>query len=244
MRKRKIGVKSGFTLVELLVVISIIALLLAILMPSLQKAREQGRKVVCMTNLKQQAYALLLYTEDNNGKLPTANEFGNAVSKYFSIGKSEAPWTGGSKYMWCPTQKNEYGKYSYGINWVNVFGSEGSWVSSPGLNEAFCQSRKLKNIKNTVFLVADGSTAWIMPPNRFFWDYDTPPGRDGILDSVRFYWLQHPELRYNGFTPRHSNKGNVIIADYSVRGVPLLDWLSNMGLGRSGNGLWGMPERP
>ena len=243
MRKRKIGVKSGFTLVELLVVISIIALLLAILMPSLQKAREQGRKVVCMTNLKQQAYALLLYTEDNNGKLPTANEFGNAVSKYFSIGKSEAPWTGGSKYMWCPSQKAEYGKYSYGINWVNVFGSEGSWVSSPGLNEAFCQSRKLKNIKNTVFLVADGSTAWIMPPNRFFFDRDTDG--DGILDSIYFYYRTNPnEARYNGFAPRHSKKGNVIVADCSVRGVPLLDWLSNMGAGRNGDGLWGKPERP
>ncbi|MHB9071644.1 MAG: type II secretion system protein [Sedimentisphaerales bacterium] len=240
---RKMGAKGGFTLVELLVVISIIALLLAILMPSLQKAREQGRKVVCMTNLKQQAYALQLYTENNNGKLPIANEYANAVKKYFSIGKSEEPWTGGSKYMWCPTQKNEYGKYSYGINWVNVFGSEGSWSSNLSTNEALCRSRKLINVKNAVFLVADGGTAWIMPPNRFLFDKDTDG--DGIKDSVYFYYRTHPnEARYNGFAPRHSKRGNVIFADCSVRGVPLRDWLSNMGLGIYGNGLWGMPERP
>jgi len=59
---------DGFTLVELLVVISIIALLLSILMPSLQKARESAKKVVCGSNLKQQALAHSLYSADNDEK--------------------------------------------------------------------------------------------------------------------------------------------------------------------------------
>lgn len=58
--------KKGFTLVELLVVISIIALLLAILMPSLQKAKKQAAKVVCLSNIKQWGLIINLYTEDNN----------------------------------------------------------------------------------------------------------------------------------------------------------------------------------
>lgn len=66
-RMKRCCPQNGFTLVELLVVISIIALLLAILMPSLQKAREQARAVVCRSNLKQQYLGHLLYTEDNNG---------------------------------------------------------------------------------------------------------------------------------------------------------------------------------
>ena len=45
--------KGGFTLVELLVVIAIIALLMAVLLPALTRAREQGKRVVCMNNLKQ-----------------------------------------------------------------------------------------------------------------------------------------------------------------------------------------------
>ncbi|MEN6384739.1 MAG: type II secretion system protein [Phycisphaerales bacterium] len=61
--------KRGFTLVELLVVISIIALMLAILMPSLQKAREQGRSVVCLGNIRSLSTAWMLYSEDNRGQL-------------------------------------------------------------------------------------------------------------------------------------------------------------------------------
>ena len=54
----------AFTLVELLVVIAIIALLLSILMPSLQKAREQAKRVVCKSNLRQIALGVYFYVED------------------------------------------------------------------------------------------------------------------------------------------------------------------------------------
>ena len=58
---------KGFTLIELLVVISIIAVLMAILMPSLKKARNQSRTVVCQSNLTQWGKFFYLYTEDNEG---------------------------------------------------------------------------------------------------------------------------------------------------------------------------------
>jgi len=64
MSKRK-----GFTLIELLVVIAIIALLMAILMPALNRARELGRRSVCMGNLKQLALAWIMYTDGNGGNL-------------------------------------------------------------------------------------------------------------------------------------------------------------------------------
>ncbi|OHB54607.1 MAG: hypothetical protein A2Y12_09820 [Planctomycetes bacterium GWF2_42_9] len=62
-------VKTGFTLVELLVVIAIIALLLSILMPSLQRAREQARQIVCMNLMKQFGTVMQMYSMANNGSV-------------------------------------------------------------------------------------------------------------------------------------------------------------------------------
>ena len=61
--------KRAFTLIELLVVIAVIAVLMGILMPSLQKAREQAKIVRCGSNLRQIVLALATYTESNDGKL-------------------------------------------------------------------------------------------------------------------------------------------------------------------------------
>lgn len=60
----------GFTLVELLVVISIIALLLAVLLPSLGKAREAAQKVICATRIKELALFNFMYADNNKGRIP------------------------------------------------------------------------------------------------------------------------------------------------------------------------------
>lgn len=56
--------RTGFTLVELLVVVSIIALLIAILLPSLKKAREQAKLTVCMSNMKQIGLGFVYYGDE------------------------------------------------------------------------------------------------------------------------------------------------------------------------------------
>jgi prepilin-type N-terminal cleavage/methylation domain-containing protein len=60
----------GFTLVELLVVISIIAFLVSILLPALGKAREQAKLTLCMSNVRQMSTGLFLYVLDNENRLP------------------------------------------------------------------------------------------------------------------------------------------------------------------------------
>ena len=60
----------GFTLIELLVVVAIIAMLISILLPSLQRARKQARQLVCGTDLRSQAQAANLYADENFDHLP------------------------------------------------------------------------------------------------------------------------------------------------------------------------------
>ena len=61
---------SGFTLIEILVVVAIILLLLAILLPTMRKARDMSKRSVCLSNLHQQGLAFSSYARDHNDVLP------------------------------------------------------------------------------------------------------------------------------------------------------------------------------
>ena len=64
----------GFTLIELLVVIAIIAILAALLLPSLAKAKQKAQGIMCMNNHKQLLLAWRMYVDDNRDTLPFASE--------------------------------------------------------------------------------------------------------------------------------------------------------------------------
>lgn len=72
-RKKSGRFLMGFTLIELLVVIAIIAVLMAIIIPALNRIREQGKRAVCLNNVKQMSIAWNMYADDNNNKLVVGN---------------------------------------------------------------------------------------------------------------------------------------------------------------------------
>jgi prepilin-type N-terminal cleavage/methylation domain-containing protein/prepilin-type processing-associated H-X9-DG protein len=79
---------EGFTLIELLVVIAVIAILMAILMPALTRAKEQGERAACLSNLKQLQLAWILYADDNDDKVVSSEAGGTWRSVYGE------PWVG------------------------------------------------------------------------------------------------------------------------------------------------------
>jgi len=78
--------REGFTLIELLVVIAIIAVLMAILMPALNRVREQGKRAVCLNNLHQLTLAWIMYADDN------ADNLVNGDTGEYGIHPDEIPW--------------------------------------------------------------------------------------------------------------------------------------------------------
>ncbi len=130
--------RNAFTLIELLVVISVIAVLMAILMPSLQKAREQGRAVVCAAHVKNLGVAFRLYLDDYDGKAHhTPNEGmwdnaweGSPVVKdygpnddYAYWGLAYLPYAKTKKVFRCPSavRPDDWPERGWGVMYKDYF---------------------------------------------------------------------------------------------------------------------------
>ncbi|MCH7556384.1 MAG: prepilin-type N-terminal cleavage/methylation domain-containing protein [Planctomycetes bacterium] len=213
---------TGFTLIELLVVIAIIALLMAILMPALQRVNKQAKTVLCRTNLRQWGVLWAVYTEDNDGKFPAylGGDWMLRLIEYYS--KTKRPTD--EKLLYCPmttktmsegaparyaiigNSNNRRG--SYAVNeWVYDSDHTGSGRSL----EDYWRSTKRRGLNN-IPIMGDG--AWRSDGQPY--EYDDPPAfegqaRGGVAnDEIRIFCVN-----------RHDAFVNVLFMDWSTRKVGL-----------------------
>ncbi len=102
--------RRSFTLIELLVVIAIIAIIAGMLLPAMGKARENGKTIFCVNNLRQVGTLLTLYASDSKDRLPQSNNgekyWSEILADYFSTRELYGNKT--SALYECPTAGNAY----------------------------------------------------------------------------------------------------------------------------------------
>jgi len=236
---------NGFSLIELLVVISIISLLMAILLPALNEAREHGRRAVCLHNLRQLTLAWMMYANDNADKIVCADtrpggwvEFAHGndpIGKQIKAIKAGAlfPYCKNAKLYRCPTGlPNEMRTYC-------IVDAMHGYVMPGAAEQMIYDTTKIHHGSSRAVFIDVGFSAWCswsLFYDREQW-WNLPPIRHSNGATLSFadghseYWKWKD--------PRTVELGEANFWLYHWGNHPLADALNNPDLYRIQRAVWG-----
>lgn len=224
---------SAFTLLELLVVMSIISMLMAIVLPSLRRAREIGKAVVCQSNIKQLTLAWTMYSSSNNDKLCAADTEWNGVRPWDGVIRPDGIsnfWVSDGPGMpyndFCGTEKaiknGVLWPYVESLDLYKCLSDKGGFVRSYSILHAMGSIHNVNGERNFYRYgnISMPSQKGVFMEVALFPDRTIPDGhmegvgRDGLnfIDTFSNTWLGQILL----LTYRHNNGCNISYADGHV----------------------------